>query len=164
MKANGSSRLSTDTWMTIPTLKGNNRTFRHVADPTYNQYSNPYEVLSDSSIHSLQKFRLPNGEVIFTSFQSVNDISAYFLTQPKYQSNTTKIDNGPLNVHHLQTSVHRKNKQKLQNTPNYICDTHTKKIQECTIIDNQIHKFQIETLQHYLLHPYLINKSWLPKH
>ena len=91
MKANGSGRSTNGTWTTISPSRGKNRTLRHDANLLFNKFSNPYEVLSDSSIHLLKKYTFPNGEVIFTSFQSIEDLSTYFSNHPKYQQNTPKL-------------------------------------------------------------------------
>ena len=130
MKANGSGRPSNGTWTTIPPPRSNHCAFRHIADKVSNKYSNPYEVLSDSSVHSLQKYRLPNGEVIYTSFKSIEDISTYFSNLSKYRRHPIKLNkqnstrNIPPNSSHreIENGTHKK----LMNND----DTHTKNQQK----------------------------------
>lgn len=78
MKANGFGRSTVGHWIKVPTRTSAHDTFNSFHQLQYHMNTTPFEVLSDSSIHNLNKLILPNGETIFSSFRSIESISSYF--------------------------------------------------------------------------------------
>ena len=91
MKANGFGRSTVGKWIQIPSSQKHHTQQNHKHTIHSNVNMNPYEVLSDSSIHNLTKMILPNGETIFSSFNSIEEISTYFSNIPFTSTNKTKL-------------------------------------------------------------------------
>lgn len=98
MQANGFGRSTVDNWIKIPSYTHDHATpkmFRHLQ---YHERTNPFEVLSDSSIHNLRKHILPNGEVIFSSFLSIEALSTYFSNLRMPHEHDTNLAQDHLNI------------------------------------------------------------------
>ena len=112
MKPNGSGQTTVGKWTQIPATKKHHSTPIHSHHHQYYLENNPYEVLSDSSIHNLTKLVLPNGELIFSSYHSIEAISTYFLkmisTHKILANLAPSTVNKNENVKPSQTSHHEK--------------------------------------------------------
>ena len=91
MKANGFGRSTVGKWIQIPSSQKHHTQQNHKHTIHSNVNMNPYEVLSDSSIHNLTKMILPNGETIFSSFNSIEEISTYFSNISFTYTNNNKL-------------------------------------------------------------------------
>ena len=142
MKPNGSGQTTVGKWTQIPATKKHHSTPIHSHHHQYYLDNNPYEVLSDSSIHNLTKLVLPNGELIFSSYHSIEAISTYFLEKIATHKIPANLASSTLNknenVKPSQTSHHEKR---------YSNDkfSHNKK-KKIKIVWKQIHKVLITQL------------------
>ena len=111
MKANGSGQMTVGKWTQIPASTNHHSPPKHSHPPHYYMNNNPYEVLSDSSIHNLTKLVLPNGETFFSSFHSIEALSAYFSKILLTHKTPTKLVpsalNNEVNVNSFQTSLQK---------------------------------------------------------
>lgn len=78
MQTNGSGRNSNDQWTTVLPPRKHHRTFRQLVDDSTTKSFNPYQLLRESPTPHLTKVELPQGETIYSTFQSIPEISAYF--------------------------------------------------------------------------------------
>ena len=78
MNANGFGRSSNGSWTKIPPANRPRSCFQGIVYSPSTKYSNPFELLSDSSIHPLNRVELPSKEINFSTFTSFAAISACF--------------------------------------------------------------------------------------
>ena len=116
MKANGFGRTSNGQWTKIISPRQHNRTFRQLIDNHNNTSSNPYQVLEEPTTQQLKKLELPHGEIIFTTFNSISELSAYLANLPIHITRNINLDKQHLCDKHNKLSNSYKNNDNLPNT------------------------------------------------
>ena len=117
MKANGFGRLSNDAWTMIPPTRQHHWKFKNLLDITNQKNVNPYQILEEPTLTTFNKLDLPNGESIYTTFSSLQDLVTYVSKLPRHiqhiQHNLTSnmeeksTNSSLLNKNADQKSLHR---------------------------------------------------------
>ena len=136
MKSNGFGRGAVGHWIKIPPKGRTYNNFGRHALQYYSINTNPFEVLSDSSIHSLNKLLLPHGNVIFSTFTSIDEISSYFSNFTTRSKQHNKLIESALNKNANSTLEEISITSDVSQDDNISIDTHAS-FQYCDISNPQ---------------------------
>ena len=80
----GIGRSSNDTWMTVVSPRRNKTHSPYRVSPPFLASHNPYDVFHDEDFHNHHELELPNGEVVFSTYSSLEDLTTSLIHMYPY--------------------------------------------------------------------------------